>query len=67
MVTMYSVGPTKARQQLSLLTARASGARSAPRATTLPTEMMFKVNHKMQTCVSFEQDILVALTVSNYF
>lgn len=38
MVTMYSEGPTKARQRLSLLTVRASGARSVPRATTLPSQ-----------------------------
>lgn len=38
MVTMYSEGPTKARQRLSLLTARASGARSVPRATALPSQ-----------------------------
>lgn len=38
MVTMYSEGPTKARQRLSLLTVRASGARSVPRATTLPRQ-----------------------------
>lgn len=38
MVTMYSVGPTKASLRLSLLTVRASGARSEPRATTLPSQ-----------------------------
>lgn len=38
MVTMYSDGPTKARQRLSLLTVKASGARSVPRATTLPSQ-----------------------------
>lgn len=36
MVTTYSEGPTKARQRLSLLTVRASGARSVPRVTRLP-------------------------------
>lgn len=35
-VTMYSVGPTSARQRLSELTAKVSGPRFTPRATTLP-------------------------------
>lgn len=38
MVTMNSDGPIKAKQRLSLLTVRASGARSVPRATTLPSQ-----------------------------
>lgn len=39
MVTMYSEGPTKARQRLSLLTVRVSGARSVPRANTLSSKL----------------------------
>lgn len=43
-VTMNSEGPTKARRRLSELTARASGARPVPRATTSPEPVGREIN-----------------------
>lgn len=50
MVTMYSVGPTKASRRLSLLTVRASGARSEPPATTLPSQVQREINKPYVAC-----------------